>query len=160
MIKEVEGDILLSKAEAIAHGVAPNDDFNQGLAFALKESWPQMYKDFRHFSKGHHPKEGTIWTWPTSEGQRIVNLFTQEHAPGNNSHPGKAKTSYINKSMKELAKLIEEENIKSVALPKLATGVGSLDWEEVYPIIEKHLKDLDTTVYIYTNYTKGKQASE
>ena len=36
MIHEVEGDILLSSAHAIAHGVAPNDDFRSGLAHALR----------------------------------------------------------------------------------------------------------------------------
>ena len=32
MIYEVTGDILLSKADAIAHGVAANDPMDQGLA--------------------------------------------------------------------------------------------------------------------------------
>ena len=31
MLKEVNGDILLSTAGAIAHGVAPHDNFKQGL---------------------------------------------------------------------------------------------------------------------------------
>ncbi len=30
MIHEVERDILLSKAQVITHGVAPNDPMNQG----------------------------------------------------------------------------------------------------------------------------------
>ena len=34
MIREVHGDILLSGAQAIAHGVSPNDNFAQGLALA------------------------------------------------------------------------------------------------------------------------------
>ena len=37
MIREVEGDILLTDAEAIAHGVAPHDHFQNGLALALRE---------------------------------------------------------------------------------------------------------------------------
>ena len=42
MIHEVSGDILLTKAQAIAHGVSPNDHFDQGLALALREKWPTM----------------------------------------------------------------------------------------------------------------------
>jgi O-acetyl-ADP-ribose deacetylase (regulator of RNase III) len=42
MIKEVSGDILLSKAQVIAHGVAPNDPFHNGLALQLREQWPAM----------------------------------------------------------------------------------------------------------------------
>lgn len=34
MIHEVAGDILLTKAQAVAHGVAPNDHFDSGLALA------------------------------------------------------------------------------------------------------------------------------
>ena len=30
MIHEVSGDILLTQAQAIAHGVAPNDHFDSG----------------------------------------------------------------------------------------------------------------------------------
>ena len=160
MIYEVKGDILLTKAAAMAHGVAPNDDFKNGLAMSLKENWPSLYKDFRHFSHGHHPKEGTLWTWVNAEGQRVINLFTQEHARDHNSHPGKAKTSYVNHALKDLRKEIEKEGIKSVALPRLATGVGGLEWDEVKPLIENHLGDLDIPVYVYTTYQKGEEANE
>ena len=46
MIHEVEGAILLTGAQAIAHGVAPNDPMNQGLALSLHERYPAMHKDF------------------------------------------------------------------------------------------------------------------
>ena len=52
MIKEVHGDILLSSAQAIAHGIAPNDHFDNDLALALRERWPAMAKDFRHHVRG------------------------------------------------------------------------------------------------------------
>lgn len=160
MIYEVEGDILLSDSKAIAHGVAPNDDFKNGLAFSLKEHWPKFYKDFRHFSHGNHPKEGTVWTWDDSEGKKIINLFTQEHARGHNAKPGKATTSYVGHALKELRKVIEKEGISSLALPKVATGVGGLDWNDVQPLINKHLGDLDIPIYVYTTYRKDQKADE
>ena len=49
MIVEVAGDILLTKAHAIAHGVAPSDHFDHGLALTLREKYPAMAKDFRHY---------------------------------------------------------------------------------------------------------------
>ena len=131
MIYEVEGDILLTKAAAIAHGVAPNDDFKQGLAFSLKESWPGLYKGFRQYSHGNHPKEGTIWAWQGDDSKTVFNLFTQEHAKDHNSHPGKATTAYVNHALKELRKQLEKNPVESLAIPKLATGVGGLDWSEV-----------------------------
>ena len=80
MIHEVSGDILLSRANVLAHGVSPNDDFHQGLALALREKWPAMYKDFRHYEKTHSPEAGGIWAWMGADGKVIVNLFTQAPA--------------------------------------------------------------------------------
>jgi O-acetyl-ADP-ribose deacetylase (regulator of RNase III) len=160
MLKEVSGDILLSKAKAIAHGVAPNDNFNQGLALALREQHPAMYKDFRHFCQVSHPKEGTLWTWAGADGVRIVNLLTQDAAPTHGGKPGKATTHNVNLALKALRKLIEDEGFPSVALPRLATGVGGLDWEQVKPLIERHLGDLSIPVYVYTTYRRGEHARE
>ena len=53
MIHEVEGDILLSGAEAIAHGVAANDPMNQGLAASLHTNYPAMHKDFHQWCHQH-----------------------------------------------------------------------------------------------------------
>jgi O-acetyl-ADP-ribose deacetylase (regulator of RNase III) len=160
MIYEVEGDILLTGAQAIGHGVAPNDDFKQGLAFSLREGNPELYKEFRsHMHKQHMP-EGSVWKWVSAEGKSVFNLFTQEHSKGHGGTPGKAKTSYVNHSLKELRKNIENEKVASIALPKLATGVGGLDWNEVKPLIDTHLGDLDIPVYIYTKFVKGQKANE
>jgi len=160
VIHEVVGDILLSGAEVIAHGVAPNDHFEQGLALSLRERWPAMYKDFRHNMHNNHPKEGGAVHWGDADNVRIVHLLTQEHADGNRGHPGKAKTQYVNKSLKDLRTWMEKKSAKSVALPALATGVGGLDWSEVKPIIEKHLGDADFDVYVYVEYHKDKRAKE
>ena len=51
MIKKVQGDIMLSKADAMAHGVAPMDHFDSGLAASIREDYPSLYKDFRSSSE-------------------------------------------------------------------------------------------------------------
>ncbi len=160
MIIEVKGDILKSKAQAIAHGVAPNDHFSSGLALSLREMWPSMYKDFRHYYQVHHPKAGEMWAWAGADGRRVFNLLTQEPAEGNSTIPGKATLENINHTLKELRKTIEKEGIKTLALPKLATGVGGMNWEDVYPLIQKHLGEVNATVYLYTQYQKDVEAQE
>lgn len=159
MIYKVSGDILLTNAQAIAHGVAPNDHFNQGLALSLRERYPSMAKDFRHYCHLQNPKAGEVWFWGGADGI-IINLMTQEAAPDDNAHPGKATTKYVGHALKALRTMIEDENITSIALPKLATGVGGLDWDEVLPLIEQHLGDLDIPVVIYESYVKGQKANE
>lgn len=161
MIHEVEGDLLLSKAQAIAHGVSPNDDFHQGLALALREQWPALYKDFRHFCQISTPAPGTLWTWVSASGQRIVNLFTQESAGRHHgSRPGRATLAHVNHCLRELHKLALAEKWQSLALSRLATGVGGLDWKDVKPLVLQHLGDLDTKVIVYSTYRKGVVAAE
>ncbi len=159
MITKVRGDILLSDAKAIAHGVAPHDHFNQGLALALRERHPAMAKDFRHYCHQDNPKPGHAWLWAGPE-RVIINLMTQEPAPDNKAHPGKATAHNVNHALKELRAILEKEDISSVALPRLATGVGDLDWDEVEPMIEKHLGDLGIPVMVYVSYEKDKKAAE
>lgn len=160
MLKEVSGDILLSKAQVIAHGVAPADHFNQGLALSLREQYPAMAKDFRHYCQVSHPKAGDLWTWAGADGKRVVNLMVQDEAPSAQSRPGKASTHNVNSALRNLRQLVEEEGFESLALPRLATGVGGLDWEEVKPLIENHLGDLQIPVYLYTTFHAGEQAGE
>lgn len=155
MIRYVSGDLLQSKAQLIAHGVAPNDNFHQGLALALRENWPALYKDFRHYCQTQHPKAGECWVWAGANGQRIANLLTQEEAYGHGSKPGKATVANVNHALRALHKFIESEGITSVALPKLATGVGGLDWADVKPLIEQHLGGLKAEVEVVETYVPG-----
>lgn len=159
-IKEVSGDILLTGAQAIAHGVAPMDHFDRGLALSLRENYPAMAKDFRHYCKLQHPKPGTVWMWGGVGGVRIFNLLTQEPAQHHGGHPGAATLPNVNHALKALVKAVKEEGITSLALPRLATGYGALEWEDVRPLIYDRLGELDIPVYIYTLYKKGVKAEE
>ncbi len=160
MIREVHGDILLSSAQAIAHGVSPNDNFGQGLALSLRERWPALYKDFRHYCHTAHPKAGEVWVWAGADGKRIANLLTQEAAYGHGERPGEATLPNVNHALRALARVIESEGLTSIALPRLATGVGRLQWEQVRPLIDEHLGALPVSVYLYTLYEKDVRASE
>ena len=160
MIKEISGDILLSKADLIAHGVAPNDPHNQGLALALREHAPAMYKDFRHYCKTRHPKHGEIWVWAGADGKRIAALFTQEAAYHPNETPGPASVSNVHHALQALRKEIEREHIRTVALPRLATGAGRLNWKDVRAEIDKILGTVGATVLIYSTYHAGQAADE
>lgn len=160
MIHEVEGDILLTGAQAIAHGVAPNDPMNQGLSLSLHERYPAMHKDFHHWCYQQHPKPGEAWAWGGAEGVRIINLLTQEGGYGGGNKPGKASGPNVNHALRALKKIIQKEGFSSVALPRLATGVGGLDWDQVKPLIQSQLGDLDIPVYVYVTFHAGQKANE
>lgn len=160
MIQFVTGDILKSKAEAVAHGIAPNDHFNQGLALTLREQWPSLYKDFRHYCHSQKVAEGDVWAWKGAGGPVIFNLFTQQRAETKDGNPGSSSESYVNTCLKNLIKALKNENIKSIALPRLATGVGGLSWDVVKPLMLKHFEGLDIQFFIYEKYQKDLAAKE
>ncbi len=162
MIKEVKGDILLSGAQAVAHCVAPLDHFDSGLALHLRDMYPSMVKDFRHYCHIHSPKSGNIWTWAGVGGKRIVNLMAQEPVNSKHSagHPGKADLSDLDHCLKKLSKFIEDENIENIAIPKLATGVGGLKWDDVEALIQKRLADSKANIFLYSQYVKDLKADE
>jgi O-acetyl-ADP-ribose deacetylase (regulator of RNase III) len=164
MIHELTGDLLLSSADVLAHGVAPHDDFKNGLALALRERFPAMYRDFRHWCKTQNPKAGGAWLWRgvDSSGKpvRLVALLTQEAPERDGGHPGPARTEYVNHALRELRKILTDENVQSVAMPALATGVGGLDWKHVAPLVKAQLGGLQVRIYVYTHYVRGTAAAE
>ena len=160
MLYQVKGDILKTRAQAIAHGVAPNDPMNQGLALSLHNLYPAMHKDFHHWGHQNHPKPGEAWMWGGANEIRIINLLTQEGGYEHGTKPGKATISNVNHALRALVKIINKEKISSLALPRLATGVGGLNWDDVLPLIEERLGPLEIPVYLYIEYHAGVQAEE
>ena len=160
MIHELSGDLLLSSAQVIVQGVAPNDDFHHGLSLQLRERMPLMYKDFRHHCQTKHPKSGGMWDWASPDGRRIVSLFTRDAAYNAGSKPGQASLSHVNHALHALRGFLQKEKTASAALPRLACGQSGLDWTDVLPLIEHHLGDLAIPVYVYSTYKNGVKAIE
>lgn len=157
MIKEVYGNILLSQAGAIVQGIANNEDFSQGLASSVKEKWPGIEDDFKQCCCNSKLQPGDLWAWKNADGTDVINLITRG-APNNTS--GTSSLDNLDHSLARLGVLVEERGIKSLAVPKIGTDVGGLDWRDVKPLIEKHLGKLKIPVYLYTIYSKNMAAVE
>ena len=160
MIYEVEGDILLSRAEVVAHGVSANDPMNQGLAKTLHENFPTMHKDFHHWCHQQHPKPGEIWLWYGLADTKIAQLIIKDGGYSHHPELTKTKPNHIRHALQALKKLAAKEKFRSIALPRLGTGVGGIEWTEVLPIIYEVLHDLTIPVYVYVAYKAKKQAIE
>lgn len=160
MIYQVEGDILLTRAYAIVHGVGINDPMDKGLALALITKYPAMYNDFHRWCHQHNTRPGEAWLWDTGINPRIVNLITQDIVDLHEYQPGKATVSNVKHSLDALVKIVSKEKIPSIAISRLATGTGDLDWDDVWPLIENSLGNLEIPVYVYSIYIAGQQAVE
>ena len=121
---------------------------------------PGCTKIFDIYGQISTPKAGELWSLAGVGNVWIVSLFTQEAPPSHGGQTGNASVENVNHCLKALRKTIESEKFSSVALPKLATGVGGLDWKGVKPLIEKHPGDLEIPVYVYSTYQPGVKAKE
>ena len=61
MIYEVEGDIMLSRAQVIVQSVAIGDPMTRGLARKLNERYPAMVEAFQAWCEETQPEPGEIW---------------------------------------------------------------------------------------------------
>ncbi len=158
MIYELEGDILLSKAQVITQGVSANDPMNQGLAKLLHENFPQMHKDFHQWCHLQHPKPGEIWLWNGLLDTKIVHLIIQEGGYAHHPQPKKTTLSHIKHALHALKKMAVKEKFTSIALPKLADG--ELEWADVLAVIHYELEDMKIPVYVYASHKPKQRALE
>ena len=70
-------------------------------------------------------------------GGYIVNFPTKRHWRGN------SRMEDIEAGLRSLVDVIRARNIRSVAIPPLASGLGSLAWVEVRRHLEESLRSLD-----------------
>ena len=160
MIYKVAGDILLSKAHAIVHGVGINDPMDQGLALQLSRKYPGLQKDFDCWCYQHATKPGEVWLWNAESSGCVVNLITHENLVVHEHYYTKATCINIKHALDALVKLIATKKLSSIAIPKLGTGLGDLEWEDVWLVMEKQLAVVKIPVYVYVDYIPGQMAEE
>lgn len=98
-----------------------------------------------------HPDPGKLWTWSGASDTHLINLFAQDGSYGHGAKPGRATVTNVNHALRALAAEIQKEGYTGVALPRLAAGVGGLNWEEVEPLIEAHLGALSIPIIVSTS---------
>ncbi|MFK9903131.1 macro domain-containing protein, partial [Klebsiella pneumoniae] len=60
----------------------------------------------------------------------IVNFPTKRH------WKGKSRIEDIVSGLEDLVRVVENYNIRSIAIPPLGSGLGGLEWQDVKPLIE------------------------
>jgi O-acetyl-ADP-ribose deacetylase (regulator of RNase III) len=66
----------------------------------------------------------------------------------------------VSHCLRRLRHELEKGEVKSLAMPKLATGVGGMAWSVVHLLIVQHLGDLPIPIFLYSTFAKGQSAVE
>ena len=152
MIIYKRGNILESEAEALINTVNTQGVMGKGIALQFKNTFPNNYKLYHDACKNGKFKIGDLLVFEDNGlivGKKIIINF-----PTKTSWRKPSEYSYIEKGLDELIKVIEKNNIKSVAIPPLGSGNGGLDWNIVKNLIEDKLSLLPISIHIYEPSTK------
>ena len=142
MIYEVEGDVLIS------------------LARKLQEKFPSMRDQFIEWCEETNPEPGDIWLWGGNTKTRVLNLIVGEAAEpelGRSSRPNKIA---VHRALRAVNKLVIDERFNSIAIPRIGSGVGGIDWLEVRGMIASQLGELIIPLFVDVTALDGMLARE
>ena len=147
MIIYTQGNLLEARAEALVNTVNTVGVMGKGIALMFKERFTRNFDLYAAACKAKQVQVGQMFVTETGElnGPRwVINFPTKEHwkAP--------SRLEWVDAGLQDLKRVLQERQIKSIAIPPLGAGQGGLDWPTVKTHIDAALKDLQSveiTVY-------------
>ncbi len=143
---------MLSRAHVLAHGVNCEGRMGAGIAVEFKRRFPSMFTRYREMCNDGRLTPGGVYL-EKNTSPWVLNLATQ-------SKVGRAELAYVHSCIKWIADHFEQEGITTMAMPRIAAGLGKLPWEPVEQIIQELLQPLPLPVFLYDQYVKGVEADE
>lgn len=157
-IRFTRGNLLEAPAEALVNTVNEAGVMGKGIALMFREAFPENTRIYTEAAKAGDVRVGRmlVTTNPGLFGPRwIINFPTKRH------WRNPSRLNWIREGLGDLARVIRERGIASVALPPLGCGSGGLSWSDVRPEIEAFaagLRGVDVLVYeptpVYQNTPK------
>ena len=140
MIEFKTGDILKENVEALINTVNCVGIMGRGIALQFKNYFPDNFKAYSVACKKNEVQPGKMFVFDTGRSTNhkyIINFPTKRH------WRGKSRMEDIDSGLQALVETIRKNNIISVAVPPLGSGLGGLNWKEVRAHIEAALGSLE-----------------
>jgi len=147
MIEYKNGNILKENVDAIVNTVNCVGVMGRGLALQFKKAYPVNFKSYADACTKGEVQPGRMFVFATEQlihPRFIINFPTKRH------WRDKSRMDDIKSGLQELVKVIYDNNIYSIAIPPLGSGLGGLNWKEVKQNLEEALQPLkDVRVIIF-----------
>ncbi|MGR3973771.1 MAG: macro domain-containing protein [Candidatus Rhabdochlamydia sp.] len=137
------GDLLNSPMQALVNTVNCVGVMGKGIALTFKQHYPEMFIDYQLKCKRKEVSLGKPYCYRAKNGKIIINFPTKNHWKEGSS------LVKIEEGMKYLIDHIQEWGIHSIAIPPLGCGWGGLNWNAVFPIINRYLSQTNLQAEIY-----------
>jgi len=143
MIHYTQGNLLDADVEALVNTVNTVGIMGKGIALMFKEAFPENFRLYAAACKQGEVQIGRMFVTErpplagSSRGPRwIINFPTKRH------WRDRTRLEWVEAGLADLARVLQENAIRSVALPSLGCGNGGLEWSTVRPMIEQALAGL------------------
>ncbi len=147
MFEYKTGDILSEDVEALVNTVNCVGVMGRGIALQFKNAFPENFERYAQACKIEEVQPGHMFVVRTGQltnPKYIINFPTKRH------WRGKSRIEDIDTGLIDLRRAIREEDIRSIAIPPLGSGLGGLDWKDVRPRIEEALRGFsDVKIVIF-----------
>lgn len=153
------GSVLdaIGKVQVLVNTVNTKGVMGKGLAKEFRDSFPKMYEDYRERCHQGQVRVGEPYLYkvpkedwvakedkvPKEEELWILNFPTKEDW----RHP--SRLEWIEMGLKYFVAQYQSWGIKSIAFPQLGVRNGKLPWDQVKPLMERYLGQIDIPVLIY-----------
>lgn len=140
MVTYAQGNLLEADVDAVVNTVNTVGIMGKGIALMFKEQFPRNFEAYARACDAGEVRIGKMFVTQNKElfGPKwIINFPTKTH------WRAKTQIEWVEEGLKDLVRVIREKNVHSIAIPPLGCGNGGLNWQDVRPLIESALGELD-----------------
>lgn len=141
MIKFIKGDLFtIGKEVPLVHCVSADFALGAGIAKQFRNKFPDMIKAM---NASPTPNVTDIFPFRTDDTRHklVLNLITKER------FFFKPTRENFNRTLMNLHSFLVENDIKTIAMPRIGAGLDRLNWSETEVFLKEHFSDIDVIVF-------------
>jgi O-acetyl-ADP-ribose deacetylase (regulator of RNase III) len=142
MLTYLRTSIFDSPAQTLVNTVNTVGVMGKGIAKESKARYPRMFQEYRELCDQRQLRVGVLHLWRGNKPW-VLNF------PTKTTSRQPSKMEYVEAGLQKLRTSYEEMGITSASFPPLGCGNGNLDWNQVRPLMEGHLRTLPIPVYVH-----------
>lgn len=125
------GDMFTSTARALAHGVNVDGVMGAGVALGFRCKFPGLHRAYREACRSGQLQPGGLYPFLAPDGRWVYNIASQDR-------PGpRARLEWIISGAHLALEHADSNSIDLVAIPRIGSDIGGLDWADVSLALEE-----------------------
>jgi O-acetyl-ADP-ribose deacetylase (regulator of RNase III) len=151
-LQHTSRDIFQCDAEALVNPVNTVGVMGKGLALQFKNRYPEAFDAYVRACACGDLQPGRVWAFEThrAPGPRFI-----VHFPTKRHWREASRMDDIESGLVDLVRWVDENAVRSLAIPPLGAGLGGLLWSDVRPrIVEAFRSRPQVTTLILAPWEK------